>query len=261
MGRVANAVSRPGIDPRVWLTLAVVRDVGYDVDEGIFVDVQFQPSGTIETCLLGAPYAGAEFGAYFPVNVDDTVLVAVPSGDPSTGPILIQRMWNSGDKPHADFQSEDEDEEPTQDVVLRIQPGSKLKIRTSDDGDGVEITVEGDGDALIQATGNGKVLIQATGDGNIVVQATGDGKVFLGGTSGTEPIPLATTLKNFLTSVRNDVNTALVFLQTHVHLAMGPTSLTGAPLGGAPPAPPTPANYPVPLAGVPNIEANEAEVK
>ncbi len=225
MGRMANAVSRPGIDPRVWLTLAVVRDVGYDADEGIFVDVQFQPSGTIETCLLGAAYAGAEFGAYFPVNIDDTVLVAVPSGDPSTGPTVIARMWNSGDKPHADFQSEADEEEPTQDVVLRIQPGQKFKIRTSDDGDGVEITVEGNGD--------------------IVIQATGDGKVFIGGTEGTEPPGLGTSIKNHFDSLKADFD-------AHVHT----TTATIGTGGVGTISPPT-----SPFSSTPDVEADEVEIK
>ncbi|KKN72088.1 hypothetical protein LCGC14_0414830 [marine sediment metagenome] len=230
MGRLANAVSRPGIDPRVWLTLAVVLDVGYDANEGIFADVQFQPDGTVETCLLGAPYAGAEFGAYFPVNVDDTVLVAVPSGDPSTGPTLIARMWNSGDKPHADFQSEDEEEEPTKDVVLRIQPGRKLKIRTSDDGDGVDITVEGNGD--------------------VVIQATGDGKVFIGGTDGTQPSTLADTLTDFLNSQKTKLDTAINFLKTHVHIETGATT-----------DPPTGASLIETTPNVPDVKANEVEIK
>lgn len=211
MGRMANAVSRPGIDPRVWLTLAIVKDVGYDPDEGIFVDVQYQPNGDIETCLLGAPYAGAEFGFYFPVNVDDTVLVGIPMGDPNDGPILITRVWNAGDKPHSDFQDPEDAEEPTMDAVLRIQPGRKLKIRTSDDGDGVDITVEGNGDVLIQATGAGKVL--------------------LGGEDAEEPTTKANTLTNFLNSQKTSIDTAIAFLKSHVHVETGVT--TDPPTGAS----------------------------
>lgn len=125
VGRLAAAAKRPGIDPRVWLTLAVVQDVGFDPDEGIFVDLQYQPSGELETALLGAPHAGNGFGAYFPVKVDDTVLVAVPMGDPGHGPIIICRMWNAGDPPAADF---GDGEEAVSDTILRVEDGTAYRV-------------------------------------------------------------------------------------------------------------------------------------
>lgn len=122
-GRLAALASRPGIDSRVWLTLATVVEVGFDPAEGTFVDVKLQPGGEVETCYLGSPYAGDKFGDHCPVEVDDTVLVAVPLGDPGLGPIIVARFNNSGDPPHADFDS--------QNRVIRAKPGQNVRIVAS----------------------------------------------------------------------------------------------------------------------------------
>src|SRR5216683_3334457 len=100
LSKLSAAAARPGIDTRIWLTLAVVKELGYDSAEGIFADVQFQPSGEIETCFVGSAYSGGQFGMYCPLRVGDTVLVAVPSGDPNNGPIIISRQWDASDPPN-----------------------------------------------------------------------------------------------------------------------------------------------------------------
>jgi len=230
VGRLAAAASRPGIDPRVWLTLATVEEIGFDAENGVFVDVQYQPDGTKETCLLGVPYAGNEFGFYCPVEVGDTVLVAVAGGDPGNGPVIVSRMWGGADKPSADFQSSSDSETATSDVVLRVKPGQKFKLRTSGSSDGVDITVEGDGD--------------------VVIQATGSGKVYLGGTDGTEPIALGTTLKNYLSELKNWADN-----HTHVYTDDSLGLQLTTPPASAPPAVLNPSPT------VPDIEADEAEVK
>lgn len=215
------------MDSRVNLTLALVTAISYDDDHGIFADVKFQPGGEPETALLGAPYAGARFGAYFPIEVDDIVLVALPMGDPGNGPVIIARMWSAADKPSADFRQGTSGMEASKDVVLRTKPGQKLKIRTSNDGDGVDITVEGNGDVLIQATGSGKVK--------------------LGGTDALEPAVLGDTLDRFLNQVKT-------WLDSHTHI------LTIAAMAGAggtgTAAPPTPSSP-----SVPDIKADEVELK
>lgn len=160
--RIAQLASRPGADPRVWITFADVTQLGFDPDEGIFADLTFQPSGTQETALIGAPYAGNEFGDWCPLNVGDVVLVAVPLGDPGTGPTIITRVWKASDKPSADFKAEQQQDGadvPTQDRVLRVQPGQKYKVRTSGNGDGFDFQVEGDGNVVIKAA-QGEMLLQ-----------------------------------------------------------------------------------------------------
>ena len=130
VGRLSAAASQPGIDTRIWLTLAVVTDIGFDAAEGVFVDVQYQPTGENETCYLAMPFAGSGFGVFFPVEVDDTVLVAVPSGDPNNGPWVIARAWNAGDAPPADFGDGDE---PIDYVYFKGKDGKDMKFVTQGD--------------------------------------------------------------------------------------------------------------------------------
>lgn len=243
--RMAAAVSHPGIDPREWLKLMTVTEVGYDADEGIFVDLQDQISGVEETAYLGSSYAGAEFGFHFPVNVDDTVLVANPGGDPGLGPVIICRWNNSGDKPPSDFQDTTDTEDATRDVVLRVQPQQSLRIRTSEDEGSVDIQIEGDGTLLIEAQGSGEMRIRQAGTGNIILEAIGSAaKVFLGGDSGTEPTTLATTLTNFLNQIKN------VF-DNHIHTTTATPGTSPTPGVISPPTSPWPS--------VPDISADEVE--
>lgn len=230
VGRLSAAAARPGIDPRVWLTLAVVDEIGFDPENGIFADITYQPDGTKETALIGAAYAGNEFGFYCPVEIGDTVLVAVAGGDPGNGPVIISRMWGGADKPSADFQSTSDAEDATQDMVLRVKPGQKFKLRTSGSNDGVDITVEGDGD--------------------VVIQATGTGKVYLGGTDGAEPIALGSTLRAYLDALKSWADG-----HTHVYVDSTAGPLLTTPPASAPPAVLSPSPT------VPDIEADEAEVK
>lgn len=199
VGRLAAAVKRPGVDPRVWLSLAVVKDVAFDPDNGIFADVQLQPTGEAETCLVASTYAGAGFGAWFPLEVDDVVLVAIPSGDPGAGPVIIARMWSASDKPHADF---GDGEDPTADVVVRPKSGQRVVIRTSDAD--VSVKVEGSADVVLEVQG---------------------GKVRLGAESGLEPAVLGATLKVWLDQIK-------LALDAHTHTAV----TAGAGVSG-PPAP------------------------
>lgn len=145
VGAMSSAVSRPGIDPRVWLTLAVVKELGFSATEGCFADVQFQPGGENETAYYGTSYAGSGFGEHNPIEVGDTVLVALPMGDPGLGPIIIARFNNAGDPPPAEF---GEGDEPSADRIVRVKPNQNLRIIVSGTGS-VNITVEGAGQVTL----------------------------------------------------------------------------------------------------------------
>lgn len=132
-GRLAAAASRPGIDPRVWVCLAVVVEQVTDPDEGVFVDVKLIPSGDPETVYLGTGYAGGSFGEYSPVREGDTVMVAFPMGDPAYGGVLISRFNDASDPPHADFTG--------QQRVVRAEPGQNMKLVVSS-GAVLQIIVE-----------------------------------------------------------------------------------------------------------------------
>lgn len=161
--RMAAAVSHPGIDPRTWLSWAIVKALGFDGEQGIFADVQLIPTGETETIYVGSDYAGGGFGDWSNVEVDDTVLIGFPNGDPNSGGVLISRTWNGGDPPPAQLQN---GEVPTKDRVLIVKPGQKWRVIVSGGGEAsiengttsVKVTASdvqiGDGTAQVLADGN-----------------------------------------------------------------------------------------------------------
>ena len=218
--RISRLVSRPGVDPRQWLTYAVVKELGFDPAEGMFADVQYVPTGEIETVLVGASYAGNDFGCWAPLEVDDTVVVGIPGGDPGNGPVILARVWKAGDKPNADMGN---GEVPTRDFVLRVNKNSKLRIRTSGEGD-IEIVPEG------------------------------SGKVYLGDVADTEPAVRGLTLQNWLNSLQNQINAHVAAFNAHVHTvgAPGPSS-TPFPIPGSIPE--------TPITAPPDVQAQKVVVR
>jgi hypothetical protein len=130
IGRLSKAVQRPGVDPRVWLALASVKELGFDPEHGCFADVYMHPDENVETCYIDTPYAGSVegvgFGDWAGIEVGDTVLVAVPQGDTNTGPLIIGRFWNAGDKPP--LQITDDGTTPTKDRWIIVKPGQALHL-------------------------------------------------------------------------------------------------------------------------------------
>jgi len=187
-GRLRALVSGPGVDTRYNLVLAVVDSVTVDPAEGVFCDISFLPHEQPETAFLGVPYAGDGFGFYFPVEVDDIVLVGVPNGDPGLGPVIISRMWSAADKPFSELQgTADTDNpgqyEPSSDVVLKTKAGVNCKT-----------IVSGGGDASIAVTGGGDVEITAAGTS--VVKLQDASQAFVRGND------FDTQLDNFVTAVQ-----------------------------------------------------------
>jgi hypothetical protein len=187
LGRLASAMQRPGADPRVNLSFGLVALLGFDTAQGIFADVKLLPTGEIETCFVASGgYAGPSYGVWGPLQINDMVLVALPNGDPNAGPTIIARIWNGGAPPHEDFKSPDQDDGndvPSNDYVIRVQPGQNIKVRVSDSsGDnatqgGMDFKVEGDGTLNIETDGSGAMTLTATGDGPITVEGQGSGDV------------------------------------------------------------------------------------
>lgn len=106
--RMAHAVAHPGIDPRINGSWAIITALGFDPNEGMFADIQLQPSGEVETVLLTTDYAGNGFGRWRPLKIDDTVFIIFPKGDPNDGGIVACRGWNAADPPPAQFGVGDE---------------------------------------------------------------------------------------------------------------------------------------------------------
>ncbi|HUK34913.1 MAG TPA: phage baseplate assembly protein V [Vicinamibacterales bacterium] len=128
MQLLAEGVSRPGIDTRTWVSLAIVDAVNVVDGEGVYVDVTLIPIGNPETVRMGAPYAGDGFGSYAPVKQNDEVVVMFPDGDPNVGGIIVARLWSASDPPPSEAVNNPDD------YTLRIADGSNLWLKTSGDG-------------------------------------------------------------------------------------------------------------------------------
>lgn len=142
VNRMSEAVSRPGIDPRLWVSLAIVTEVFVDADHGHFVQVLCVPSQAVHPARVGTLYSGNGFGLYLPLEVDDEVVVVAPDGDPAAGLVVIPRLWSGGDPP-----PEEAATKPT-DLLLLAKAGATVRIATA-----------GDGDVVIEARGSGVVKL------------------------------------------------------------------------------------------------------
>lgn len=169
--RLSNAVSRPGIDPRIWVSYAVLLDdpvLDTEPDgKDVVADIMLLPSGTVETARVGTLYAGNGFGFYAPLHKDDEVLVVAPSGDPDEGLVITQRFWSPADPPPEGLDIEE--------LTLVVESGKNLRIK-------------------------------AQGAGNVYL-AVDAGKLYLGSPDGTEPVAKGTSLKAYLDDIVLKLNT------------------------------------------------------
>ena len=127
-------------------------------DDGILADITLLPGGETETAYVAAPYAGNGFGMYFPIEVEDLVVVVIPDGDAGNGPVILGRYWRGADKPPTDIRGAASNEpvgvvhEPSPDVVLRAKPGANTQVIVSA-GANVTIKVEGAGTINLKVDG------------------------------------------------------------------------------------------------------------
>lgn len=139
VAKISEAISRPGIDPRKFVDLAVVTTVAVAGD-GVHADVT-TVDGMHETAALTTPYGGAGYGFYAPIQLDDFVLLAVPDGKYNAGARIIGRIWDPGSPPPAEVTAHPED------VALVVRPGQTIRI-----------VVSGGGDIVLTARDGGKIL-------------------------------------------------------------------------------------------------------
>lgn len=229
---LASLAARPGIDPRVWHTLATVTEVGYVPEQGVFVDVRVEPHGETETAFVGVPYAGGGFGSWYPIEVGDLVMVAYPHGDSGYGPVVIARFWSGGDPPppptDADWAPKADALEPPTDVVIRVKPGSHYKLR-------------GTGDSRID------IALDVSASGDVIIENLGSGKVKLGQAEGASPVALSPLVE---AAIKSAVEAAIA---GHTHLTAG----TGAPSPGV--GITTPPGGPFVVTTVPSTAATKTE--
>lgn len=245
-GRLASLVARPGIDPRRWVILAQVKQASYVARRGYFASVVGIPLGEEFTAQVGAGYAGNGFGAYAGPKEGDLVVVLFTEGDPSALPVIVTRLWNGADPPPADG-SDEENEIPTDDVLLRVAPGDHLRVRVSGGG-GVTVIAEGDGDVVLAAEGTGKVKL---------------------GTSGLQPATLGTANQNVLNNhetriaaLEASIGAFITAFGTHTHVLTVTGVTPGVGVGAGTATPPTGFSPPAPVpATAPETRAVDTEVK
>jgi hypothetical protein len=140
VARAAEALSRPGIDPRTHVDLGVITHVVVDAG-GCHCDVR-TIAGIPETVALSPPYGGHGFGLYMPVAVDEFVAIAIPDGKYNAGGRIVGRTWDPGTPPPKEAIDNPDD------VCLVVRPGQTLRI-----------VVSGGGSAVIEARDGGRVKL------------------------------------------------------------------------------------------------------
>lgn len=144
VGRLAEAVSGPGIDPRTWLSFGVVTAIGSDA-EGFFADTTMVPGMVKVPARVGMSYAGPGFGESSPVGVDDEVVVVIPDGNPANGGVVVARLWSASDAPPSDVLDNPDDR------VLVMKPGQSYRLGVSNGG-GVFLGQTTASDAAVRGT-------------------------------------------------------------------------------------------------------------
>lgn len=201
ISKLGEALSRPGIDPRCWVSLATIEDIAIDPDEGIFVDVFVMPSRQVLTARVMSPYIGDGYGLFFPLKVGDEVLVGWPSGDPMMGLCVLGRLFSPTDKPSLQFsknpdtldQTNAATLDTTNDIVLVVEPGQKVRILVSNGNASNELVFSGD-----------ELRVTLTGDSRAVIKAEDNAKVYLGDDpANTQPVALGGELESYFGSAVN----------------------------------------------------------
>jgi hypothetical protein len=192
IGRLSLALARPGIDTRVWCSIAIANDDQFfDEKHGLFVDLTLLPSGDIITARVGTSYAGTNWGTYDgKVLKDDEVCVLFPNGDPAEGGIIVARLWSAADVPPSAAKDHQDD------YVVAVQPEKNFRAVT---------------------TGAGKAVLDSE-------------HVFLGKDDATEQLVLGTTYRSKESALMNDLNTAALLLSQAGAMMAAP--ITGAVLAG-----------------------------
>lgn len=180
LNRLAAGLSRPGIDPRIWFSLAfAMADSKVDPAHGHLAAVQLLPSGVQVTVRVPQGYAGNGFGQNKGlVHKDDELVIAFPDGDPATGGIVQARLWSAADPPPALVSDNPGD------MVDVLEGGKNIRQLLSGGG---QVQVEGD--AEMRWKTSGKQYLEAA----TVTLKTGN--VRLGDEGATEQVIKGTTYR------------------------------------------------------------------
>jgi hypothetical protein len=170
MVRISAAVSRPGIDPRIWCSVSYAAgESRVDPNYGDLVDVVLLPSE--QRCTLRVPqgFAGPAYGENEArIHKDDELIALFPDGDPMAGGIVAARLWSTSDKPPQLVV-----DHPADYVHVR-EPGTNWRVKLQ---------------------GAGQFLVEAEDKANFKVQSfvAETGSVRLGAATATEQLVKGTT--------------------------------------------------------------------
>lgn len=127
MRDVAKSLSYPGIDPREWIKLGLVTDVSV-TDEGVFLEVEVQPEGWACRAKLLSIFAGAGWGAYYPVQVGDQTVVIFPDGHPQGQCLALGTLHTSEDAVSSEAQGDSET------VWIVTRSGQDVRVKAAGNG-------------------------------------------------------------------------------------------------------------------------------
>lgn len=137
--QVGEAVSFPGIDPRVWFARAIVQAVTVSA-AGAKADVIVLPFGAKETVSIGSSFATDRAGFFFPVKIGECVFVSFPRGESNEGGVIIGSCWDRGDPlPQTAIDNPN-------DVALVAPADRTIRLVTTDGG---KVVLESGGDTLL----------------------------------------------------------------------------------------------------------------
>ena len=151
VARLGEALARPGMDPRTWVSYAIVLAYSVDPAHGPLARVKMLPGGLEDVARVAYDYAGNGFGLYAgSLKVDDEVLVAAPNGEPAAGLVVIRRLWSPADPPPQEAVDHPED------VLIHVEDGKTLRLTVSGGG---RILLGGEDSA--EAVPLGNTLVEA----------------------------------------------------------------------------------------------------
>jgi hypothetical protein len=154
ISKLGQSLSGPGRDTRTWVSIAFANGESYfDAAHGVFVDVTLAPSGQQMTARVPSNYAGARFGFYAKIHIDDEIVVAIPNGDPAEGAVVVGRLWSAADIPPADGATN------VDEVMLVVEKDKSFRLRCSGGG---KIEIDAEADVTITTTGDANVIAGGT---------------------------------------------------------------------------------------------------
>lgn len=189
VARLAQAVSRPGIDTRIWCCLGyAMKDAVLDAEHGWMVDARMLPSGMETTLRIPQSNAGSGFGASEgPILKDDELAAVFPDGDPAAGGFVIARSWSASDVPP------DLAVQNSADIVRVLKKDTSYRVKLT-------------GTGIIRMEAEDKAYLAGS---TVTLESS---NVRLGAENATEQYVLGTTFRSNLSTLDTAASTALTTL-------------------------------------------------